>query len=76
MIRARIWRLWRAQSGATALEYALVLPMLLLFIIGIIDVSRLLWTYTTLTRATEAAARCGAVDKTNCGTITAIASEE
>ena len=74
MIRARIWRLWRAQSGATALEYALVLPMLLLFIIGIIDVSRLLWTYTTLTRATEAAARCGAVDKTNCGTITAIVS--
>ena len=46
--------------------------MLLLFVIGIIDVGRLLWTYTTLTRATEAAARCGAINTTDCGTTAQI----
>jgi len=56
----------RRTDGATAVEYALVLPALLLFVLGIIDVSRLLWTYTTLHRAVEAAARCGAVNEIDC----------
>lgn len=50
------------RRGATAVEYALLLPALLLFILGIIDVGRLMWTYTTLSRAVEAAARCGAIN--------------
>jgi TadE-like protein len=49
-------------SGTVAIEYALILPVLLLFTLGIMDTGRLLWTYITLTRATEAAARCGAVN--------------
>jgi len=61
-----------SERGAAALEYGLILPVLLLFIIGIMDVSRLLWTYTTLTRATEAAARCGAIDMNNCATTAQI----
>jgi Flp pilus assembly protein TadG len=58
--------------GAVAIEFAFVLPALLLFLLGILEMGRLYWTYTTLYRATEAAARCGAVDLTLCGTAAAI----
>lgn len=49
------------RSGTAAIEYAIVLPVLLLFVLGIIDTGRLLWTYVTIYRATEAAARCAAI---------------
>ena len=62
----------RRRSGNVAIEYGLILPAFLLFVIGIIDVGRLLWTYTTLARAVEAAARCGAIDVNNCATTTQI----
>jgi Flp pilus assembly protein TadG len=62
----------RRTHGAAALEFALVLPALLLVILGIMDVGRLIWTQTTLDRAVEAAARCGAIDTSVCGTATKI----
>ena len=62
------WR--RSISGTAAIEFGLALPMLLLFVLGVMDVGRLIWTQTTLDRAVEAAARCAVVDTTNCGTAT------
>lgn len=62
----------KSRRGAVALEYGLVLPALLLFVLGIMDSGRLLWTYTTLSRAAAAAARCGAVDPVTCGTAAQI----
>ena len=64
---------WKSQSrshrrGTVAIEYALILPVMLLFILGIMDTGRLLWTYTTLNRATQAAARCAAINTIRCGT--------
>ncbi|MEJ0019403.1 MAG: TadE/TadG family type IV pilus assembly protein [Acetobacteraceae bacterium] len=56
------------------LEYALILPVAILFIAGIVDCARLLWTYATLYHAAEAAARCGAVDQVTCGTNGQIAT--
>ena len=53
-------------AGSMAIEYGLILPVLLLFTLGLVDASRLLWTNITLTRATEVAARCGAVNITTC----------
>lgn len=64
----------RRQRGTAALEFALVLPALLLFMLGIMDVGRLVWTQTTLDRAVEAAARCGAIDTSACGTAAKIQS--
>jgi Flp pilus assembly protein TadG len=58
----RTSRLAANRRGAAAIEYALLLPVLLLFMLGIIDVGRLMWTYTTLSRAVDAAARCGAIN--------------
>jgi Flp pilus assembly protein TadG len=57
-----------------ALEYGLLLPALLLLMLTSMDVGRLIWTYATLHRAVEAAARCAAVNPTSCGTPTVIAN--
>lgn len=57
------WLRSRAR-GATALEYAVALPALLLLVLGLIDTARLIWTYTTLQRAATAAARWGAINTT------------
>jgi len=61
-----------SRRGSVAIEYAFILPALLLFVLGIMDTGRLIWTYTTLNRAAEAAARCAAVDIVICGTSAAI----
>lgn len=58
----------RSSKGAVAIEYAILLPALLVILLGIIDVGRLLWTQTTLDRAVEAASRCAAINATLCGT--------
>lgn len=63
------------KRGTTAIEYALILPAFLLFLLGVLDTGRLLWNYTTLYRATQAAARCGAVNVTDCGTTAQIQNE-
>ena len=60
-------------SGTAAIEFGLILPVLLLFTFGIIDFGLLLWTNTTLTRATQAAARCGALSSTACPDVKAYA---
>lgn len=59
------------RRGTVAIEYAIVLPVLWIFLLGIMDTGRLLWTYTTLYRASEAAARCAAIKATRCTTFRA-----
>jgi len=60
------------RGGNVAIEYAIVLPLLLLFVLGIIDTGRLVWTYTTLSRAVEAAARCASINTVLCATPTQV----
>jgi Flp pilus assembly protein TadG len=59
-------------AGSVAIEYGRILPAMLLFTLGLMDAGRLLWTNITLTRATEAAARCGALNAATCSTVAAI----
>lgn len=61
--------------GASALEYGIILPVFLAFLLGIMDTGRLLWTYSTLHRATDVAARCAAVNTTLCGTTAQIQNQ-
>ncbi len=74
MAQIRKSRVWPDLSGNVAIEYGLILPLLLLFTFGIIDTGRMLWSFTTLSRATDAAARCAAVDSTTCGSTSLVQS--
>ena len=47
--------------GATAAEFALVLPLALLFLFGIIDVGRVMWTLNSAEKATQMGARAAVV---------------
>jgi uncharacterized membrane protein len=64
----RVRRASFSQRGSASLEYCIVLPVLLLFILGTIDMGRLIWASATLSRAVHAAARCGVVNALLCGT--------
>lgn len=60
------------ERGNVAIEYALILPVLIVFTFGLMDTGRLLWAVATLNRAAEAAARCAAINTTDCGTAAQI----
>lgn len=56
-----IRRLLRDRGGAAGAEFALVLPVLLLMLFGIIDGGRWLWTYNRAAKATQMGARFAVV---------------
>lgn len=50
-------RLVRDTRASSAAEFALVLPLLLIFLLGIIDVGRLMWTWNRAEKATQMGVR-------------------
>ena len=56
-----LMRLLRGDQGATAAEFALVLPLLLILIFGIIDGGRFLWEFTEAQKATQMGVRYAVV---------------
>jgi Flp pilus assembly protein TadG len=60
------------ERGAAAIEFAIILPVLLLCVLGLIEFGRAIWTQATLDHAVQAAARCAAVDPLTCGTVAQI----
>lgn len=62
----------RDQGGASAAEFALVLPLLVLLLLGMIDGGRFLWEYNRAEKATQAGARFAIVtDPVPAGLATA-----
>lgn len=57
-VRGLLWRLVRARDGVEAIEFAIIFPVLMLFLLGCIEFARLWWTQSELQYAAEAAARC------------------
>ena len=51
----------RCRGGATAAEFALVLPLLIIFLLGVIDVGRLMWTWNRAEKATQMGVRAAVV---------------
>lgn len=54
-------RMIRCQTGASAVEFAMVLPLLLILLFGIIDGGRFAWEYNRAEKATQAGARVAVV---------------
>ena len=62
---ARLARSWReAERGQALVEFALILPVLLLILMGIFDFGRAVWAYNTLSNAARDGARVAIVDQT------------
>jgi hypothetical protein len=49
--------LFRDQRGASAAEFALVLPLLLILLLGMLDAGRFLWEYNRAEKATQMGVR-------------------
>ena len=56
-----VQRLRRNRSGAVAIEFAFIAPVLFAIILGTIDLGRFAWTLSTVQMAADEAARQGAV---------------
>jgi Flp pilus assembly protein TadG len=72
--RAGNARWLRDCGGNAAVEFALVLPLFLTLIIGVMELGQILLKQNALQRAVEVAARCATVDKTNCATLSQVQS--
>lgn len=51
----------RSCTGGSAAEFALVLPILTMFLLGMVDVGRLMWTWNQAEKATQMGARYAVV---------------
>ena len=54
-------KLLHDRSGSSAAEFGIVLPLLLMFLFGIIDAGRFMWTYNHAEKATQMGARMAVV---------------
>jgi Flp pilus assembly protein TadG len=69
-----IHRLLEARDGAALTEAALVFPILLMVMFGLVEYGRMAWTANALNFAVQEAARCGRVRPDVCGDAAAIAA--
>jgi Flp pilus assembly protein TadG len=67
LARAAAW-LRTSRAGSASVDAALGLPILLMFLFGITEISRGMWIQTNVQQAVEAAARCAAINTTTCDT--------
>ena len=60
-------RLARGRDGSTTVESALSLPILVMFIVGTLELGRILWLYGALWNATQEAGRLAMTQAGQCG---------
>ena len=67
-------RLARDEDGNLMVEFGLIAPILVMFVFGILEFGRVLWTLNALHYSVQEAARCASVNSTLCGSATQIAT--
>jgi Flp pilus assembly protein TadG len=65
-------RFLKAEDGTSAIEFAIVGPVFIMLLVGMTEGGVLLWTQLGLQHGAEMAARCSSVNKTICGTPSAV----
>jgi Flp pilus assembly protein TadG len=60
----------RNRSGATAIEFALIMPALFLFLAGGIELTTTMWSWNSLENVAKVVARCAAISSPKCATVT------
>src|SRR6266481_5819758 len=69
--QAKLMQLVRAlaksRSGSTAVQMAFIAPALLMFILGIMEVGRVMWLQNALNYSVVEAARCVSNSPSTCG---------
>src|SRR5207253_1189329 len=66
----------RNEGGASVVEFALILPVFVAFVFGMINCGLMLWTQLGLEHGVVAAARCAAINPSSCPDVQAYASKE
>ena len=61
----------RDRGGATAVEFAMIAPVLLLFVFGILEFGRALWVHNALQQTAIAGARCEGIAQSSVGSTAA-----
>lgn len=61
-----IHKMRRSQAGASAVEFALVMPVFLLMVFGTIELGRLFWSSHALQETAIATARCIGIPQLEC----------
>ncbi|HUR02682.1 MAG TPA: TadE family protein [Nonomuraea sp.] len=64
-------RFRRDRRGATAIEFAMILPIFCMLVLGIVNGAQLANTVSSMNYAVQEAARCSAVNKTVCDSASA-----
>jgi len=59
-------RLARSRSGSTAVQLAFIMPAMMMFILGIMEVGRVMWLQNALDYAVVEAARCISNSPSTC----------
>src|SRR5579885_2821730 len=70
MARMRMPRLVSCRSGASAVEFALVLPPMIMLLLGTLSACVVVFAAASLHYAVEGAARCYSVNASQCGSAT------
>ena len=65
-------RLARDRSGASLVEFSMLLWVFTALLFGVVEIGQIFWTQNALQHAVEMAARCASVNTTTCGTASQI----
>lgn len=68
-------QLYHARRGVAALEFAVVAPVLMMLMFGILEFGRLLWTMQGLQMTAASAARCMGILASSCASGGAYSSD-
>jgi len=66
----------RHEGGATVAEFAMILPVFVAFIFGMVNCGFMLWTQLGIEHGAVAAARCATINPSVCPDVPAYAAQQ